>query len=286
MNEKLAAMMINRVARCIILLVISSGVTWSFIPPSTLHDPTMLVSPLFRACSKAADDDCQPERSELIPTYGKRDHSTSRRRWLWTSVVSASTVVSTGAAYAPIAKSMGNPKSRTEGYEVQKSPSEWRSILTPTQYDVLRNGATERPYSSILEGEERPGIYSCAGCGTPLFESKQKFHSGTGWPSFARALEGVEIEDVNSVQANLGGAELRCRTCGGHLGDVFSDGFLFVGSPAFHSGKRFCIDGSALVFQPSNGEAEVIGDRSPPPKATPQWLEPPTITPKSRDAAA
>ena len=286
MNEKMVETMINRAARWITLLVISSRVTWCFIHPSTLHNPTRLASPLFRACSKSGHDDCQPESGELIPTNGKRDHSTSRRRWLWTSVVSASAVVSTGTVHAPDAEAMGNTKSRTDGYEVQKSPSEWRSMLTPTQYDVLRNGATERPYSSILEGEERPGIYSCAGCGTPLFESKQKFHSGTGWPSFARALEGVEIEDVNPVQANLGGAELRCRTCGGHLGDVFSDGFLFVGSPAFQSGKRFCIDGSALVFQPSNGEAEVIGDRSPPPKAAPQWLEPLTITPKSRDAAA
>lgn len=155
-------------------------------------------------------------------------------------------------------------------------------MLSPTQYDILRNGATERPYSSILEGEERAGTYVCAGCGTKLFDSREKFHSGTGWPSFARALPGVEVENVNQVQANLAGAELRCATCGGHLGDVFTDGFLFVGTPAFSSGKRYCIDGAALVFQPSNGDAEVPGDRPPPKEnpSLPNWLAPPTITPR------
>lgn len=156
--------------------------------------------------------------------------------------------------------------------------------MSPTQYDILRNGATERPYSSILEGEERLGTYVCAGCGTKLFDSREKFHSGTGWPSFARALPGVEVENVNQVQANLAGAELRCATCGGHLGDVFTDGFLFVGTPAFSSGKRYCIDGAALVFQPSSGDEELPGDRLPPEEkpSLPNWLAPPTITPRER----
>jgi peptide-methionine (R)-S-oxide reductase len=173
-----------------------------------------------------------------------------------------------------------NYKSRTDGYAVQKTDTEWKNQLSSAQYDILRMGGTERPYSSILEGEERPGIYKCAGCGTPLFESSQKFHSGTGWPSFATGLAGVEVEDVNPVMAGLAGAELRCKTCGGHLGDVFQDGFLFVGTPAFVSGKRYCIDGAALVFEPSNGEATVAGDLSPPRKL-PGWLEPPQITPRS-----
>jgi peptide-methionine (R)-S-oxide reductase len=153
-------------------------------------------------------------------------------------------------------------KSRIDGYAFQKSTEEWKSILTPRQFDILRNGGTENPYSSILEAEDRPGTFSCAGCGTALFDSKQKFHSGTGWPSFAKALDGVEVENVNALQANLVGAELRCTTCGGHLGDVFKDGFLFAGTPAFESGKRCCIDGAALVFRSEDGE-EVIGDKVP-----------------------
>lgn len=173
-----------------------------------------------------------------------------------------------------------NGKSRTKGYAIQKSDPEWKSTLSQTQYDILRLGATEQPYSSILEGEKREGIFVCAGCGTKLFDSKQKFKSGTGWPSFARALEGVEVEDVNQMTANLVGAELRCGTCGGHLGDVFNDGFLFVGTPAFTSGKRYCIDGAAIVFQPANGEAMVRGDLSTPreEQSMPDWLEPPKIT--------
>jgi peptide-methionine (R)-S-oxide reductase len=170
-----------------------------------------------------------------------------------------------------------NNKSRSKGYAVQKTDAEWRAILSPTQYDILRLGGTERPYSSILEGEKRAGTFVCAGCGTPLFASDQKFKSGTGWPSFARGLDGVEVEDVSQVTANLVGAELRCGTCGGHLGDVFADGFLFPGTPAFTSGKRYCIDGAALVFEPANGDSSVRGDLSPP-KQEPDWLSPPKIS--------
>jgi peptide-methionine (R)-S-oxide reductase len=149
------------------------------------------------------------------------------------------------------------------GYSVQKTEEEWKSLLTPRQYDILRNGGTERQYSSVLEGENRKGTFRCAGCGTALFASNMKFKSGTGWPSFASALDGVQVEKVNPIQMNLGGAELRCKTCGGHLGDVFNDGFIFVGTPAAETGKRFCIDGSALVFKPDDGGAEVIGDQVP-----------------------
>jgi peptide-methionine (R)-S-oxide reductase len=163
-----------------------------------------------------------------------------------------------------------NSKSRTHGYEVQKSQDEWKVLLTARQFEILREGGTERPYTSILEGEDRPGTFHCAACGTALFDSKSKFHSGTGWPSFATALKGVEVERLNPVQANFSGAELRCGTCGGHLGDVFTDGWIFQGTPAADSGKRFCIDGSALVFKPQDGTATVIGDQYPdkPARAT------------------
>jgi len=170
-------------------------------------------------------------------------------------------------------------KSRTENYPIQRSEREWAYVLSGQQYNILRQGGTERPNSSILEGEERDGVYKCAACATSLFDSKQKFHSGTGWPSFAESIkDGVEIEDVNVMQKNLVGAELRCSSCGGHLGDVFMDGFLYVNTPAFKSGKRFCIDGAALVFEPSDGSTKVFGD-TPPPKRNelPSFLEPPKI---------
>ena len=183
----------------------------------------------------------------------------------------------------PELTSAAAPKDRTEGYALQRSEREWAYILSGKQYNILRQGGTERPYSSILEGEDRPGTFVCAGCGTPLFESSAKFHSGTGWPSFATALPGVEVEDVNPVQMSLAGAELRCGTCGGHLGDVFNDGMLFVNTPAFKSGKRHCVDGAALVFKPADGSTEVFGDTSPASTKSSglqNFLEPPKITPR------
>lgn len=170
-------------------------------------------------------------------------------------------------------------KSRSEGYAVQRTEREWAYILSGQQYNILRVGGTERPNSSILEGEDRAGAFRCAACSTPLFTSASKFHSGTGWPSFGSPLEGVEVENVNAVQASLLGAEIRCGTCGGHLGDVFSDGMLYVNTPAFTSGKRYCVDGYALVFKPSNGGEDVFGDLAPPVKKQqmPDFLAPPKI---------
>ena len=172
-----------------------------------------------------------------------------------------------------------SPKSRSEGYEVQYTEREWAYMLSGKQYNILREGGTERQYSSILEGEDREGQYICAGCNTPLFESSAKFHSGTGWPSYAAALPGVEIQQVNAVQASLLGAEIRCATCGGHLGDLFNDGLVYVGTPAFETGKRFCVDGAALIFKPKDGSDDVSGDLPPLQKKNelPEFLQPPKI---------
>lgn len=175
-------------------------------------------------------------------------------------------------------------KSRTDGYKIQHTEREWSYILSGQQYNILRVGGTERPNTSILEGEERDGKYICAGCRTPLFASSAKFHSGTGWPSFASSFEGVETESVNLVQAGLLGAEVRCTNCGGHLGDVFGDGILYVNTPAFITRKRFCVDGSALIFTPTDGTEDVYGDLKPPttPPKMPDFLAPPKIVSKER----
>lgn len=180
-----------------------------------------------------------------------------------------------------------NGKSRTDGYNVKRTEREWSYILSGAQFNILRQGGTERPNTSILEGEDRSGVFYCAGCNNPLFESSQKFHSGTGWPSFADGLIGVETENVNPIQAGLLGAELRCKNCGGHLGDVFQDGKLFVNTPAFITGKRYCIDGGALVFKPADGGEDVFGDVSPKRAGgnemkMPSFLDPPQVTAKDR----
>ena len=210
------------------------------------------------------------------------NHMASRRSILKRTLQTSSTGLLSTAL--PRIANASSSKSRTEGYPIQRSEREWAYVLSGPQYNILRQGGTERPYSSILEEEERSGIYVCAGCQTPLFDSAQKFHSGTGWPSFADSIgNNVEVENVNVFQKNLVGAELRCASCGGHLGDVFMDGFLFVNTPAFTTGKRFCIDGGALVFQPKDGSEYVFGDIAPAKKESslPSFLEPPKINTRS-----
>ena len=182
------------------------------------------------------------------------------------------------AALSSAAGPAAAAKSRTAGYPIQKTEEEWAKILSPTQYYILREGGTERPNSSPLYREKRAGMFHCAACDTPLFSSKMKFDSGTGWPSFARPEPGVEVLGGNPVMRSLLGAELRCRDCGGHLGDVFDDGFLFQGTEAAVSGQRYCIDGAALVFRPADGSAPRLGEPEPgAPQELPDWLQPPPV---------
>ena len=192
--------------------------------------------------------------------------------------------VGAGAALlvAPPAARAGG-RSRSQGYEVVKEEAEWSAQLSEMQYFILRRGGTERPNSSPLVKEKRPGVFACAGCGAALFSSDAKFESGTGWPSFAAGLPAVEVESVNAAAALLAGAELRCARCGGHLGDKFLDGKLFPNTPAFKTGARFCIDGGALVFRPADGAPEVAGEapaaprRAPAEQELPSWLQPPPV---------
>lgn len=189
----------------------------------------------------------------------ERKPSENRRLVLWKTFRQVASVSLLVASWTRPA--WAETKSRTEGYDVQKSEDEWKQQLSPIQYQILRKGGTEKPGYSILNEEKREGTFECVACGTPLFSSKDKFNSGTGWPSFARPLEGVEIEEINPVSAALGtGAELRCKTCGGHLGDVFKDGKIFIGTEAFQTGERYCIDGVALRFLPTDGSSPLLGD--------------------------
>ncbi|MEO6348903.1 MAG: peptide-methionine (R)-S-oxide reductase MsrB [Aquaticitalea sp.] len=130
-------------------------------------------------------------------------------------------------------------------FEVTKTDAEWKAQLTPKQYYILRQNGTERPFSSDLNKNYKAGKYVCAACNTPLFESENKFDSGTGWPSFDRAVTGnTQLEAGGS---DFQGHEEHCAVCGGHLGHVFNDG------PRATTGKRHCIDGDALLFIPEKG---------------------------------
>jgi peptide-methionine (R)-S-oxide reductase len=127
-----------------------------------------------------------------------------------------------------------------ETFEVTKSEDEWRKILTPQQFDILREQGTERPGSSPLLNEHRAGTFSCAGCDLPLFSSETKFESGTGWPSFYKPLENA-VRETKDTTLGMTRTEIHCRRCGGHLGHVFNDG-----PPP--TGLRYCMNGVALKF--------------------------------------
>lgn len=134
-----------------------------------------------------------------------------------------------------------------EEYKVAKSEAEWKQILSPQEFSVLRKAATETPHSSELNRINKPGTFVCAGCGNELYKTKHKFESGTGWPSFDRALEGAVAYGADS-KLGFERDEVHCADCGGHLGHVFDDG------PRETTGKRHCINGVAMNFIPDSIE--------------------------------
>ena len=134
-------------------------------------------------------------------------------------------------------------KKDKKAYKVEKTNTEWKKLLSPQEYYVLREAGTERPFTSPLNKNYKEGTFVCAACKTPLYKSEHKFDSGTGWPSFDRAIKGNVELDVD-YKIGYARTELKCNTCGGHLGHSFDDG------PAKTTGKRHCINGVALNFIP------------------------------------
>jgi peptide-methionine (R)-S-oxide reductase len=128
-------------------------------------------------------------------------------------------------------------------FPVAKTDDEWRRLLTPEQYAVLRHQGTEMPGSCALLSEHRAGTFSCVGCGQPLFAAERKFESGTGWPSFFSPMEGSIGTSVDRSHG-MTRTEVHCSRCGGHLGHVFPDG-----PPP--TGLRYCINGVVLTFEPA-----------------------------------
>ena len=128
------------------------------------------------------------------------------------------------------------------GYRVVHSDAEWRKLLSPAAYDVLRREGTEPPFTSPLLHEKRTGMFHCAGCALPLYSSATKFDSGTGWPSFWDHLPHA-IQTREDTSFGMVRTEVHCSQCGGHLGHVFPDG-----PPP--TGLRYCMNGVALSFTP------------------------------------
>ncbi len=137
-------------------------------------------------------------------------------------------------------------------------PEKWRQVLTPREFNILRSSGTERAFSGDLWNHKADGVYTCAGCGLPLFDSSTKFKSGTGWPSYFQPIANDRVRDVIDTKYGMIRTENVCARCGGHLGHVFPDG-------PKPTGLRYCINSYALDFVPRDqveslkGEPVVVG---------------------------
>ena len=127
--------------------------------------------------------------------------------------------------------------------QLPKSEEEWRGILTPEQFRVLRQAGTERPFTGEYWDCHEAGIFRCAGCGAELFDSQTKFDSGCGWPSFYEALDSDRVEQRDDLTHGMRRVEVLCRRCGGHLGHVFPD------APQTPTGLRYCINSASLRLE-------------------------------------
>jgi peptide-methionine (R)-S-oxide reductase len=131
------------------------------------------------------------------------------------------------------------------GYQVEKSDAEWREELSPDEYAVLRKGGTERAFVGKYTDTETEGVYACRACGAELFRSDNKFHSHCGWPSFYQPLAGDSVEYIEDISHGMKRVEVRCASCGSHLGHVFEgEGY---DTP---TDQRFCINSISLTLEP------------------------------------
>ncbi|SNS92357.1 peptide-methionine (R)-S-oxide reductase [Micrococcales bacterium KH10] len=131
-------------------------------------------------------------------------------------------------------------------YPVTRTEDEWRKLLTPIEYSILREAATEQAFTGALLSEHRPGTYQCRACSAPLFNATTKFESHCGWPSFYQTDTGEAVELIDDFSHGMVRTEVRCASCGSHLGHVFDD------APQTPTGQRYCMNSAALSFVPDS----------------------------------
>ncbi|WOE75471.1 peptide-methionine (R)-S-oxide reductase MsrB [Alterisphingorhabdus coralli] len=167
--------------------------------------------------------------------------ATERRHIL--AGLAAGGVIMAGLGVSRIGIGAAPASAKGKRFPISRSDAEWKKRLTPMQYYVLRQEGTERAFTSRLNKEKRSGTFLCAGCNHPVFRSADKYDSGTGWPSFTRAVS-ANIGTSTDYKIGVPRTEVHCSRCGGHLGHVFNDG-------PRPTGKRWCINGAALRFRPA-----------------------------------
>jgi peptide-methionine (R)-S-oxide reductase len=162
-------------------------------------------------------------------------------------MISRRTLFLSGTAALAVGSTMslfGKTQAATAGdakFAVTHSDEEWRKMLSPDAYQVLRHHGTERPGSSPLNAEHRAGVFACAGCQQDLYRSEDKFESGTGWPSFTQPISASAVGESVDKSFFMTRTEVHCSRCGGHLGHVFPDG-------PKPTGLRYCMNGVAMAF--------------------------------------
>ncbi len=157
----------------------------------------------------------------------------------------------------------GNLIGPIDSPRLELSAAEWQQRLSPEQFRVLRNQGTERPFCGTLLDNKQAGVYSCAGCGLPLFDSQSKFHSGTGWPSFFQPIAPTNVLEITDDSHGMVRTEITCARCDGHLGHVFSDG-------PKPTGLRFCLNSESLNFTAADELAKLadsVAELAPGPAA-------------------